>query len=67
MTRIIGEHESPTRFRVTVISYTPVVSTTPAGYDVEGDPDETPGEGDLYYNPETGAFWRELPPAQEGD
>ena len=55
---LFGEKQDNGSIKVTMISYTPRVSTTPKdGVEVDS---VLEGEGQLYVNPETGEQWLEL-------
>lgn len=55
---LFGEKQDNGSIKVTMISYTPRVSTTPKdGVEVD---EVLEGEGQLYVNPETGEQWLEL-------
>ncbi len=55
---LFGEKQDNGSIKVTMVSYTPRVSTTPKdGVEVD---EVLEGEGQLYVNPETGEQWLEL-------
>lgn len=60
---LFGEKQDNGNIKVTMISHTPRVSTTPKdGVEVD---EVLEGEGQLYVNPETGEQWLELEEAEE--
>ena len=60
---LFGEKQDNGSIKVTMISYTPRVSTTPKdGVEVDS---VLEGEGQLYVNPETGEQWLELKEVEE--
>jgi len=60
---LFGEKQDNESIKVTMISYTPRVSTTPKdGVEVNS---VLEGEGQLYVNPETGEQWLELEEVEE--